>query len=81
MRAAQLAASSAVAVMLLAGGALAQAAPDTWRSTEYYVAHGAITAALLGGGAWTEASREELEAGGDTVWFPGDAGLRGRAHR
>jgi PAP2 superfamily protein len=69
--------NAAVATLACASVAFADAAPDSWRSTEYYVAHGALTAGLLAGGALTEAAREELEAGGDTVWFPGDAGLRG----
>jgi len=67
----------ATATWAWAVGAFADAAPDSWRSTGYYVAHGALTAGLLAGGALTDAAREELEAGGDTVWFPGDAGLRG----
>lgn len=58
--------------------ALAQAAPGEWRSEGYYVVNGAVTAALIGGRALTGLVRKELEAGGDTVWFPGDAGLRGK---
>ena len=67
----------ALPMSLWAHGARAQAAPDEWRSTQYYVANGAIIAALIAGGALADASRTDLEAGGDTVWFPGDAGLRG----
>lgn len=68
---------AAAAAWTWGASALADAAPERWRSTEYYVAHGALTAGLLAGGALTDAAREELAAGGDTVWFPGDAGLRG----
>ena len=55
-----------------AASALADAAPDHWRSTEYYVAHGALTAGLIAGGALTDAAREELAAGGwdHTATFP-----------
>lgn len=58
--------------------AAADAAPDEWRSDTYYAVNGAVSAALIGAGALTGIARREVEAGGDTVWFPGDAGLRGR---
>lgn len=61
-----------------ASDALADAAPDEWRSSTYYAVNGGVTAALIAGGALAGAAREGLEAGGDTVWFPGDSGLRGR---
>jgi hypothetical protein len=35
-------------------------------------------AGLIGARALTGLAQAELEAGGDTIWFPGDAGLRGR---
>jgi membrane-associated phospholipid phosphatase len=61
-----------------ASAASAEAAPGEWRSSSYYVVNGTLSAALLGGKALTGVLRKQLEAGGDTVWFPGDAGLRGR---
>jgi membrane-associated phospholipid phosphatase len=66
------------AVLAWAGAAAAQAAPGEWRSEAYYGVNGAVAAALITGNALTRLVREELEAGGDTVWFPGDAGLRGQ---
>jgi hypothetical protein len=68
----------AVACATSSSVALADAAPDEWRSGGYYAANGAVTAALVVGGALAGSAREALEAGGDTVWFPGDAGLRGK---
>ena len=68
----------ALAVLAWANGAPADAAPGEWRSEAYYAVNGAVTAALIGGSALARISRRGLEAGGDTVWFPGDAGLRGR---
>lgn len=70
--------STGLAVLAWVNAAAADAAPDEWRSGSYYAVNGAVTAALMGGGALTALARHELEAGGDTVWFPGDAGLRGR---
>lgn len=60
-----------------AATALAEAAPRRWRSEGYYALHGSIAAALIGARVLTSVGGEELQAGGDTVWFPGDAGLRG----
>jgi hypothetical protein len=68
---------AASAALAWGSGALAEAAPDAWRSTEYYVGNGALIGALIVGGALTDAARGDLEAGGDAIWFPGDAGLRG----
>lgn len=71
------AAGTAVAISSAAAPALAEAAPDRWRSGSYYAIHGSISAALLGARVLTGAGRQELQAGGDAIWFPGDAGLRG----
>jgi PAP2 superfamily len=60
-----------------AAQARADAAPEDWRSTEYYAVNGAVAAGLIGGQVLIRWASEELRAGGDTVWFPGDAGLRG----
>jgi membrane-associated phospholipid phosphatase len=68
----------ALAVLAWASAAAADAAPGQWRSETYYAVNGAVTAALIGGNALARISRRGLEAGGDTVWFPGDAGLRGK---
>lgn len=68
----------ALSALLWQAPARADAAPAEWRSSEYYAINGAITAALIGGRVLTGLVREDLEAGGDTIWFPGDAGLRGR---
>jgi membrane-associated phospholipid phosphatase len=68
----------AVASALWAAHARADAAPAEWRSNEYYVVNGAVAAALVGGQLLVAWGSAELQAGGDTVWFPGDAGLRGR---
>lgn len=76
---------AALAAALLSAGAMltsgatarAEAAPESWRSTEYYVLHGAISATLVGASALTAWVGKEVEAGGDTIWFPGDSGLRG----
>jgi membrane-associated phospholipid phosphatase len=70
--------SAALAVITWVSAAAADAAPVEWRSKAYYAVNGAVTAALIGGNALTGLARRQLEAGGDTVWFPGDAGLRGR---
>lgn len=67
----------AVGVLLCAPRARADAAPAEWRSDAYYVANGAVAAALVGGQVVIRWASRELQAGGDTVWFPGDAGLRG----
>ena len=64
--------------MLCVARARADAAPAEWRSNEYYVVSGAVAAALVGGQLLVTWGSEELQAGRDTVWFPGDAGLRGR---
>lgn len=69
--------SAALSIAMCAGTAFAEAAPDRWRSGSYYAIHGSIAAALVGARVWTSIGREGLEAGGDTIWFPGDAGLRG----
>lgn len=37
-----------------------------------------MAASLVGGQLLVRWASAELQAGGDTVWFPGDAGLRGR---
>jgi hypothetical protein len=55
----------------------ADAAPDEWRSAEYYAVNGGVAAGLIGGQVLIRWASKELAAGGDTVWFPGDAGLRG----
>jgi membrane-associated phospholipid phosphatase len=68
----------AAAATLFAGRARADAAPTEWRSNEYYVVNGAVAASLVGGQLLVRWASAELQAGGDTVWFPGDAGLRGR---
>ncbi|HTV21746.1 MAG TPA: phosphatase PAP2 family protein [Polyangiaceae bacterium] len=68
----------ALASLAWTSSALAQAAPSEWRSESYYAVNGAVTAALIGGRALTGLLGKQLEAGHDTVWFPGDAGLRGR---
>jgi membrane-associated phospholipid phosphatase len=67
-----------LAVLAWASASGAQAAPGEWRAKSYYAVNGAVTAALITGNALTRLVREQLEVGGDTVWFPGDAGLRGR---
>jgi hypothetical protein len=67
-----------MAVIAWASASAAQAAPDEWRATSYYAVNGAAAAVLITGNVLTRVVREELEAGGDTVWFPGDAGLRGK---
>jgi membrane-associated phospholipid phosphatase len=69
---------AAMAVIAWASTGAAQAAPGEWRAKSYYAVNGAVAAALIGGNALTRLLRDELEAGGDTVWFPGDAGLRGK---
>jgi hypothetical protein len=68
----------AIALLLGVGRARADAAPAEWRSNEYYAINGAVAAALVGGQVLIRWAGKELQAGGDTVWFPGDAGLRGR---
>jgi len=68
----------ALAVLAWASAAFADAGPGEWRSDAYYAVNGAVTAALIGGNVLARLSRRGLEAGGDTVWFPGDAGLRGK---
>lgn len=68
----------ALAVLACASAASAEAGPGEWRSEAYYAVNGAVTAALIGGNVLARLSRRGLEAGGDTVWFPGDAGLRGK---
>jgi membrane-associated phospholipid phosphatase len=68
----------AAAAVLSAGHVRADAAPAEWRSTEYYVVNGAVAAGLVGGQLLIRWASAELQAGGDTVWFPGDAGLRGQ---
>lgn len=75
---ARLAQGAGLAVLAWANAASAEAAPGEWRSPSYYAVNGALTATLIGGKALTGVLRKQLEAGGDTVWFPGDAGLRGR---
>jgi len=77
-RARRLALLGAVALSSSASFAFADAAPDEWRSGGYYAISGAVTAALIAGGAFAGKAGAALEAGGDTVWFPGDAGLRGK---
>src|SRR6188768_4138232 len=67
-----------LALLCWASASAAQAAPGEWRDESYYAVKGAVAAALIGGNALTRLVREQLEAGGDTVWFPGDAGLRGK---
>lgn len=69
---------AALSALAWSSTAAADAAPDEWRSTSYYAVNGAVSAALVGARLLTGPARKELEAGGDTVWFPGDAGLRGR---
>jgi hypothetical protein len=64
--------------LLGAGRARADAAPAEWRSSEYYAVNGAVAAALVGGQVLIRWAGKELQAGGDTIWFPGDAGLRGQ---
>src|SRR5688572_21169424 len=67
----------AVGVLLCSPRVHADAAPAEWRSDAYYVANGAVAAALVGGQVVIRWASHELQAGGDTVWFPGGAGLRG----
>lgn len=67
-----------IAATLWAAHARADAAPDEWRSAEYYAVNGAVAAGLIGGQVLIRWASGELQAGGDTIWFPGDAGLRGQ---
>lgn len=61
-----------------AAPARAQAAPTTYRSSAYYVAHGFEIAALLAGSYLLDAHGARTP-GADPTWFPGDSAFR--AHR
>lgn len=76
--AARLAGAGLLAVALgWPASARAQAAPDRYRTSGYYVAHGVATTLLFGGSiAFTLMPRSGR--GPDPCWFPGDMSLRGR---
>jgi membrane-associated phospholipid phosphatase len=62
--------------------AAAQAAPDSWRSDEYYIAHSATSVALFGASALARAVVPHDQPGADFVWFPGDLAVRAnRSHQ
>ncbi len=71
-----LVASSTALLGSFACNAAAEAAPNRWRSGEYYALNGCAVLALAGGALAAELTFPDVCAGPDSCWFPGDLSVR-----